>query len=157
MIKLFYSISPLKSGIIQIRMILLFSIFAAVSCTKEPEPEAHPIYPSNYLVKQTVGIMKINGYIVDSLGNKISWKKITFKKMYLEQQADTNDIGFYKCRYINNLNNFYTEKPHLLEADSIITNTDTLKGFVNLDNFVYSVYYGSQEIDYFYTTNIVAK
>ncbi len=157
MIKLFYSISPLNNGIIQIRMILLFLIFAAVSCTKEPEPEEPPVYESNYHAKRTVGYMKIKGYIVDSLGNKISWKKITFKRMYLEQQADTNNIGFYTCSYFNNLDKFNNEKPHLLEADSIITNTDTLTGIVNLDNCDNSVYYGSVEIGYFYTTDIVAK
>jgi hypothetical protein len=157
MIKLFYSISQLNNNIIQIRVILFFFIFAVVSCTKEPEPNEPPIYRSEYFAKRTVGYMKIKGYIVDSLGNKISWKKITFKKMYLEQQADSNNIGFYTCSYFNNLDKFYSEKPHVLEADSIITNTDTLKGVVNIDTCENSVYYGSVEIGYLYTIDIVAR
>lgn len=134
-------------------------VFILSSCKKESEQVENklPSRPYKYTDDQKLGYMKIKGYILDSLGNKIAWKKITFKEMTLLEKADSNNIGYYHCWYTNRLDKFGHDHPNVIIADSIITATDTLSGSQDLTNYFDHVSYEETATGYFYIANIVAK
>lgn len=135
-------------------MLLVFS-----SCKKESESVENklPSKPFKYANDNKLGYMKIEGYVLDTLGNKIAWNRIVFREMILLEKADSNNVGYFICWYTNRLDKFNQYHPMVLIADSIITETDTLSGSQDLTNCFDHTSYEETATGYFYNANIVAK